>query len=344
MHPLRIANANKEELADFLIGIAVTMTEGRESERAAFVLAVDGVLERDDTWEKLRACETFEAELATLEGLVRDEFLREQKPSYVAQGRGRFVILWDRVEETAKRVGSGPAYAMSQVLAELRPRLDSLLEQFFGDVFTYLQNRVPSAGARVRSLIDAGHPLDPAIVDALSTLAGPIPQRLVTALFRAEGMKKEKGEPLVVISHSMGGQVTYDVVSYFLPALKAELAERDVLASEVAWPRVDFWCATASQVGLFEELGLFLASDHETYGRGHPIPKPSEFLGKWWNVWDHNDVLSYSVAGIFEGVDDEAYDSGLSLLGAHAGYLERPSFYRDLANKLRRHQENGAKR
>jgi hypothetical protein len=64
------------------------------------------------------------------------------------------------------------------------------------------------------------------------------------------------------------------------------------------------------------------------------VPFPHNFLGGWWNVWDHNDVLSYSVAGIVDQVDDESIDSGRSLLGAHGAYLERPSFYRRLAGKI----------
>ena len=65
-------------------------------------------------------------------------------------------------------------------------------------------------------------------------------------------------------------------------------------------------------------------------------PFPGAHLQAWYNVWDPNDFLSYTVDGIVEGVDDASYFSGMSLLGAHSGYLQRPSFYRQFAEQLRR--------
>jgi hypothetical protein len=103
--------------------------------------------------------------------------------------------------------------------------------------------------------------------------------------------------------------------------------------------KVDFWCATASQVGFFEEAKLFLASEPR-YRTGRPVPFPQRNLGVWWNVWDHNDFISFSAADIFQGVDDEAYDSGMSLLAAHGGYLKRPGFYRRCAEKLEQAKRN----
>ena len=121
----------------------------------------------------------------------------------------------------------------------------------------------------------------------------------------------------------MGGQIVYDAITHFLDR---DPAYRDV--------RIDFWCATASQVGSFEEIKLFLASD-PAYKTGHPVPFPAAHLGVWWNVWDHNDFLSFTARDIIAQIDDGPYDSGNSLLAAHGGYLERPSFYRALAAKLR---------
>ena len=86
-------------------------------------------------------------------------------------------------------------------------------------------------------------------------------------------------------------------------------------------------------MGFFEEAKLFLASDpaHRT---GHPVPFPRAHLGHWWNVWDPNDFLSFTVKDIVADVDDASYSSGMSLATAHGGYLDRPSFYRRLADKL----------
>ena len=157
-----------------------------------------------------------------------------------------------------------------------------------------------------------------------ATQPGEIPQRFLEKLQQAQDHKRARdGEPLVVLSHSMGGQIVYDAVRHFLPATPAL---QDL--------RIDFWCATASQVGFFEELKLFLNSTLN-YKRGYPVPFPAAHLGVWWNVWDQNDFLSYTVKDIIAQGDDESYNSGMSLLAAHGGYLQRPSFYRAFASKLR---------
>src|SRR5262249_26923671 len=153
---------------------------------------------------------------------------------------------------------------------------------------------------------------------------GGIPNRLLRTLVAArENQQQRNGEPLIVLSHSMGGQLVYDAVTYFLPQIPA-----------YAGIRIDFWCATASQVGLFEELKLFLVRN-TGYCPGNPVPFPErKYLGGWWNVWDHNDFISYSVRGIIRDVDDGPYNSGMSVLRAHSGYLKRPSFYRAFSAKL----------
>jgi hypothetical protein len=178
---------------------------------------------------------------------------------------------------------------------------------FLGDVFTYLDHRG-----------DAQNP-------------GEIPLRVLIKLKEAKEAQKDKNEPLVVLSHSMGGQIVYDLVTYFIP----EAPEYQDLC-------IDFWCATASQVGLFEELKLFRAK-RDQYGRQYnkKVPFPDRrYLGGWWNVWDHNDFISYSAKNIIAGVDgndldDYDYNSGMSVIHAHSGYVERPSFFRAFAEKLK---------
>jgi hypothetical protein len=205
----------------------------------------------------------------------------------------------DRLGEALGRAVELPAYAVSIVAAELRPKLNDLVSVFLGDVFEYLRNR----GA-------AGSP-------------GEIPGRFLDKLRQAHQAKLARaGEPLVVLTHSMGGQIVYDALTSFVPH---DPTFRDV--------RVDFWCATASQVGFFEEAKLFLAKDL-AYKAGAPVPFPRAHLGVWWNVWDHNDFLSYTVKDIVSGAMDEPFDSGMSLVDAHGGYVRRPSFFRAFAGKL----------
>ena len=157
-----------------------------------------------------------------------------------------------------------------------------------------------------------------------ATAPGPIPSVLLQELERAQIDKQARdGEPIVLLTHSMGGQIAYDTVTSFMLAANSPI-------------KVDFWCATASQVGFFEELNMFLASSPDNSEKsGRRTPSASSTLGRWWNVWDHNDIISFTTKGIFaDGIDDEEFWTGMSVAAAHGGYLERPSFYRRFAEKL----------
>ncbi|MBX9668190.1 MAG: hypothetical protein K2X93_11250 [Candidatus Obscuribacterales bacterium] len=70
------------------------------------------------------------------------------------------------------------------------------------------------------------------------------------------------------------------------------------------------------------------------------VPHPDrKHLGYWWNVWDHKDFVSYSVKSVVEEVDDEAYNTGMDIIGAHVGYLVLPSLYRRFGTKLAQARE-----
>ncbi|OFE17921.1 hypothetical protein BA895_14170 [Humibacillus sp. DSM 29435] len=183
----------------------------------------------------------------------------------------------------------------------IRRPLEDFVPVFIGDVMTYIASRG-----------DAEAP-------------GPIIQRVLGGLEVAAFAAESRGEPLVVLTHSMGGQIVYDLVTHFLPRLPEHRALR-----------IDYWAAAASQVGFFEELGLFLESRPDRgQGPAALTPLPSrEFLGGWWNVWDHADLLSFRAAGIFEGVDDSPFFAAGSLTTDHNKYLSAPEFYRQFADRL----------
>jgi esterase/lipase superfamily enzyme len=79
--------------------------------------------------------------------------------------------------------------------------------------------------------------------------------------------KERNGEPLVVLSHSMGGQLIWDAVTWLLPR-----------AEDMRDLQIDFWCAAARQVGFFEEAKLFAASN-VSFAPSKPVPFPSDHLG-----------------------------------------------------------------
>ena len=128
--------------------------------------------------------------------------------------------LRDRIKESVSRLRSSPAAATSLLAGEFRGSLNDFVTRFLGDVLYYIDGR--------------------GTVDR----PGPIPAVLVNAIKTAQVNKQNRnGEPIVVLTHSMGGQIAYDTVTSFLPG---SADSRDI--------KVDFWCATASQVGFFEAV------------------------------------------------------------------------------------------
>ncbi|MDQ0137849.1 hypothetical protein J2T08_005793 [Neorhizobium galegae] len=199
-------------------------------------------------------------------------------------------------KEALGRLGSAPAdLATKGLLALGRKSTHQKASRFLGDVFVYLNNRG-----------NVGAP-------------GPIVQTILKAFEDAEKAKKEGDDKLVIVGHSLGGVITYDILSYFAPHLK-----------------VDYLATIGSQIGLFEEMSL--------YSRPLPAGMPTDPLkdrvaanpnvGKWLNVFDTNDVFSFSAAGIYKNVTDYKYDTGYGGLGAHGGYFARPSFYKRLQARL----------
>jgi hypothetical protein len=196
----------------------------------------------------------------------------------------------------------GASQLRSWFISDFRLPVSQLIARFIGDVFCYLSKRG-----------DAERP-------------GAIPLRVLTKLLEAQATSDRTGEPLIVLTNSMGCEIMYDIITHFLPNVP-----------EYSHIKVDYWCAVASQVGLFEELKLFLCSS-EQYGKSknNRVPFPDRrHLGIWWNVWDLDDLISYSVAEIIEGVDDTPFRVGQPLLTDHVGYLQEDRFYKMFADRVR---------
>ncbi len=298
---LRLHRLLPAELSDLLAVTIAGDTAAPTAEQTRLILAADDVAQDPTTAAALASAATPEDELALLLDRVRARADESSAETLRGMGAGGFwTRLGDRLRETADRALGLPAYAASVAAAELRGPLNDLVSVFAGDVLVYLADR------------------------GKADQPGRIPDILLDRLAAAHANKQARhGEPLVVLTHSMGGQLIYDALTHFLPSTPA-----------LRGIRVDFWCATASQVGFFEEAKLFLASD-KSIRKPDRVPFPGDHLGVWWNVWDHNDVISFTAQDIFDGVRDGPYDTGLSLASAHGGYLTRPSFYRRLRRGAR---------
>jgi hypothetical protein len=284
-----------------VIATAIEATTEEPTKRAELLTAADTVLCDPDFLADLAGAATREHETR----ILGDHLERAASRGDVIQmGAGNIArAVASRVDEGLRRTLSLPGYVASAVVAEFRRPVNGLLATFLGDVFVYLNNRGKE-----------GSP-------------GDIPRRFLDKLAEAqEEQKRRAGEPLIVISHSMGGQIVYDAVTHFLPNANPST---DV--------RIDFWCATASQVGLFKEMELFLEDTSKPHKQllANPTSFPGKHLGCWLNVWDPNDFISFTTSDIIDGVLDESYESGMSLLRAHSGYIHRDSFCRRLGNRLR---------
>jgi len=188
-----------------------------------------------------------------------------------------------RIKELFDRAASVPSRAASVgILAARRARLHSGIARFEGDVFTYLIRR--------------GTPSAP----------GPIVQKVLTAL--NDAVAQSPGEALIVVTHSMGGNILYDILTTYAPKLK-----------------VDVWFSVGGQVGFFEEMKLFQNSD-PAIRSPQKVSKPAT-VERWVNVYDPVDILSFLASPVFDGVEDVEYHTGADVLKSHGEYFGRASLY-----------------
>ncbi|WP_169800174.1 hypothetical protein [Streptomyces aurantiacus] len=181
--------------------------------------------------------------------------------------------------------------AQRPLRSRLFPALSDTVTACLGDILVYLKER--------------GSVAEP----------GPI-VRIVGATLDAAAEHRGDGDPLVVVAHSMGGNIVYDLLTHFRPDLA-----------------VDILVTVGSQVGYFEELKLFHASDDRIPNADEPKVALPTTIGRWVNVVDLNDPLAFRAAPVFAGVEDYRIPTGA--LWAHSGYLNEPGFYERVAGRLR---------
>lgn len=200
--------------------------------------------------------------------------------------------LKDRVGELFDRALDAPdRMASASALALFRDGLHRNFSRFLGDVFVYLNER--------------GDKVSP----------GPIVSTVLDAIKTAP--KHHPDEPLIIITHSMGGNILYDILTYYDTNLK-----------------VDVWVSVASQVGQFEEMKIFKASNKNVHMPNKVTGLKSHF-GYWLNVYDPLDSFGFKAAPIFADVDaDIEYQTGAGALKAHGEYFGRASFYQMVREQI----------
>jgi len=291
---LEVARSSLEEAIDLLWAISSTYATDEQSTGRLATLAVDAIdyAKHNPHPEWLGSVTNDQQFLNELINAVDDW----QSENATTPEQFGFDKAWEEIQEGALRISLTASRLTSQVLVSaLRTSLHKQASRFLGDTFVYLTKR--------------GTAKNP----------GPIVTTILNYLERAKLQVSSNDQKLVVVAHSMGGNILYDILSYFRPDFNI-----DVLVTVV------------SQVAVFEELKLFVASDRKRPAApGDRISKPAN-VGCWLNVFDEIDVLGFATTGVFEDTSDFAYSTGRGLLMAHGSYFTFPSFHQRLAERLRR--------
>lgn len=197
-------------------------------------------------------------------------------------------------------IGNG---ASDLVLKAVRRDLSRSVSLFLGDIFVYLRGRDLDGAKGTRERIF---------------------KPVISAL--AEGAKapRSPGEPFIVVGHSLGGVILYDI-------LTDASARTDLEAAIGGAIEIDALFTVGSQPGFFADLGLY-PGGRPAGGTKLPMPVGVE---SWMNVFDFTDVFSFRCAHIFEEVQDFGYDTITDLLQAHGAYFLRPSFYKRIRARLK---------
>lgn len=215
--------------------------------------------------------------------------------------------LGDTLKDAVKSIGGVIGNAVSDLaLRGFRRDLSQGISIFLGDVFIYLGKRDVAGEQGTRERI-----FEPIIAD------------LVVAAKEA----RSTGEPLVVVGHSLGGVILYDILT--------DQSALNQIAVAIGAPiAIDTLFTVGSQPGFFADLGLYATRPTATA----KLAKPAS-VGNWMNVFDFTDVFSFLCAPMFDDVKDFGYDTVVNLLHAHSAYFQRPSFYKRMRVRL---QELGA--
>jgi hypothetical protein len=168
----------------------------------------------------------------------------------------------------------------------LRPLATRRGGVFVGDIFAYLAKRTKIAGI------------------------------VTTALDAAIAKKTAQDDKLIVVCHSMGGNIVYDILTSSRPDIQ-----------------VDLFVTVGSQVALFKELRLYVEDQTTPNIAPKKVKKPAN-IKAWLNVFDPMDVLGFAAEGVFEDVKDFAISNQGTVLDAHVLYFVRPVFHERLRARM----------
>jgi hypothetical protein len=228
--------------------------------------------------------------------LRRDaDFLARLNEEVGAPAPGQTALgLGNLLERAGKRILGAAIGLVDGPVERLVRGLTPQIACFLGDVFIYL-----SDGERRRK----------------------IRSTITDDLVKAARQARDGGEKLVVIGHSMGAIILYDLLND-PPAVAA-------IEQEIGGPlAIDLFLTVGTQIGLFEELDLFVAS------RPGAVAGRPAVVERWWHVYNVMDVLSFAVEGVIVGADQFSIDTSANIVDAHTAYFQSPVFHKRLRKRL----------
>jgi hypothetical protein len=239
-----------------------------------------------------------------------DEFyakLREESEA-MAQITEKSLSFVDELKAAGNAlVGGTKSLATHPIAKAIRETYTPKIALFAGDVFRYLK-----AGA------------NPA---KLSGGRDEIREVILASIRVAAAAAKDKKQKLILIGHSMGGVILYDLLS-----------DPDVVRGLSAHIKSDFsvdlLLTIGSQVSFFEEVKAFTVSDNSfSAAKNNKVPRPQS-IKNWWNCFDKMDPLSFIAKPVFHDVEDFYVNTVAGVLDAHGAYFSSMMFYQRLNSRL----------
>lgn len=289
LHGKLLLEAARQDFDGVLNTLAVVLSE-REATRPEALRIADYIAGRDDGQESIGAPGWVDDPAMISDDVFLQRLDQELPSSTAGVPLGG---LGSHLKTAGRRIVGAVIGVIDGPAERLARQVTPTIARFFGDVFVYLRE-----GERRRS------------IQAIVT------QDLVVAARAAQTNE----EPLIVVGHSMGANIFYDMITdpEWLAKIDAELG----------FPfRADLFLSVGTQLGLFEELDLFKSS----------VPGQAPFpmrLNHWWHVYNRMDVLCFAAKGIFSGIKQFRIDTRANIVEAHGAYFSSPVLFRRLRRRL----------
>jgi hypothetical protein len=174
------------------------------------------------------------------------------------------------------------------VVGPLRRLFQKQIGFVLGDAFIYFGSNEPKTGKHA------------AVVSRISD-----------AINRADAARTTEDDRLILVGHSMGGNILCDV-----------------LTSQLKDCKVECLITVGSQIPIFFHLGLL----NGLKNAAGAIQRPS-CVARWLNVFDRNDPLGFSIPNAPSDIEEYEYRTR-TLWGTHSAYFEQVSFYERLSRRV----------